>query len=163
MRAEGFTLARLLMILSIFPILVGCSSGEGASKRENDLELLQGTWEEVQPDKQGDEVGGRRRPRPPQLLKIEGKRFRVWREGEDGSVEGTFEIDSGKDPKSIDWTITNRVQGGVSIEGEKGLRPGLYELDGDTLRLCLSDGKCRPDKLENTQDSEVAIWRRVQK
>jgi uncharacterized protein (TIGR03067 family) len=51
-------------------------------------------------------------------------------------VTGTFKLDPKQMPKTIDWT-TDADEGKASL--------GIYEFDGDTLRICLSEpGMERP-------------------
>lgn len=60
---------------------------------------------------------------------------------EEGSESGTFQLDPKKTPKQIDVTSDRaEVNGAVK---------GIYELDGDTLKICIGDApeEERPTKI----------------
>jgi uncharacterized protein (TIGR03067 family) len=63
--------------------------------------------------------------------------------------EGTYTLDPKTAPKGLDMTM----------KGDKEKRLALYELDGDTLKLCLtsSDGSPRPTKLEADPKKYVMV------
>ena len=63
--------------------------------------------------------------------------------------EGTYTLDPAASPKTLDLTM----------KGDKEKRLGLYELDGDTLKLCLtnSDGSPRPAKMEADPKKYVGV------
>jgi general secretion pathway protein G len=60
-----------------------------------------------------------------------------------GSMYAAIRLDPSKSPKAI---VANPVEG----EGKKGLRlAGVYQLDGDTLKLCLADPENAPTELKS--------------
>jgi uncharacterized protein (TIGR03067 family) len=64
---------------------------------------------------------------------------------------GTVKVEPGKSPKEIDVNFTK------SSGGQTGLFRGVYELEGDTLTLCVgTDGK-RPEKLESPLGSKTML------
>jgi uncharacterized protein (TIGR03067 family) len=70
----------------------------------------------------------------------------------DNSDKGTLSIDPAKSPKQID--ITTRADG--PFKGRK--LPGVYELKGDKLVLCLdSESKARPTKFEAKEKTSVML------
>jgi uncharacterized protein (TIGR03067 family) len=95
---------------------------EAAVKKE--LKNLQGTWVAVSIE----ENGRRLRPRLVRLanvkLTIAGDRFTF--HSPRGNAEGTVAVDPTRKPKTIDY---------VATEKEKN-RLGIYQLDGDTLKVC---------------------------
>src|SRR5262245_20635958 len=52
--------------------------------------------------------------------------------------EGTYSIDPTKSPKHIDLTFVR--------DGRKDLDRGIYQLDGDTLKLCVRGGTRKFDR-----------------
>lgn len=70
------------------------------------------------------------------LLKIEGDKFTTVEDMRE--THGTFKLDPSKKPKTIDIAQTDRETKGKTILG-------IYELDGDTYKLCGDmSGKNRP-------------------
>jgi hypothetical protein len=56
--------------------------------------------------------------------------------------ESTYALDSSTSPKSIDLTADGRTE------------PGIYDLQGDTLRMCLfKDTDTRPTAFDSQPDS----------
>jgi uncharacterized protein (TIGR03067 family) len=83
-------------------------------------------------------------------LSVKGDRFvirRVGLAGRYGVYDGLFRLDPSADPKTFDWS-------GKGPEGAIELR-GIYELDGDTFRLCYvtAPGKPRPTELRSPEGS----------
>jgi uncharacterized protein (TIGR03067 family) len=63
--------------------------------------------------------------------------------------KGTFKVDASKKPKTMDITYT---------EGPKETFVGIYELDGDTFKVCLDPtGKNRPTKFESKKGSGYVL------
>jgi uncharacterized protein (TIGR03067 family) len=64
----------------------------------------------------------------------------------DGRVEkGTYRLQAGKQPREIDATT----------EGREGTEPGIYAVEGDTLKLCLATrGGPRPREFATKQGSD---------
>jgi uncharacterized protein (TIGR03067 family) len=109
-----------------------------------DLERLQGNWNIT-----ALEIEGRQMPSTGSRIVIHGDRFTTAAMGAEYS--GTIGIDTSKKPKQFDLTFT---------EGpEKGSRSlGIYELNGDTWRICLGlTGKTRPRKFATAPGSGHAL------
>jgi uncharacterized protein (TIGR03067 family) len=134
-------------------VLVLCSAtlaGAGGGEKKGDK--LDGTWAPV-----STEVGGRKVPEDKLAglkLVIEGNRFTI----QDGKVtiKGTFKADPSKTPRTID----------AEFEAEKGKKVTLlmiYELKGDTLRVCGAEpGKPRPTAFKTAKDDgrELTVYKR---
>ena len=92
-----------------------------------DEEAVLGTWQV-----EGFDVGGSNGPPAEVVAKLrftftkDGKMVSVGPDGKEKVVE--FKLDSSAKPKAIDTTT----------DGSSSL--GIYELDGDTLKMCLNQG-----------------------
>jgi uncharacterized protein (TIGR03067 family) len=60
-------------------------------------------------------------------LVIEGDSYRLTLD--DQTIVSTFRLDSGKSPRQVDFTFTEGPQKGQTVQG-------IYEVDGDSLRIC---------------------------
>jgi uncharacterized protein (TIGR03067 family) len=109
-----------------------------------DLEKLQGTWTIVDL-----EVEGRAMPGGSRVV-LEGDRFTTIAMGSD--YGGTVELNSAKSPKTFDLLFTSGPH-----KGAKSL--GVYELDGDTWRICLAFAgiKTRPKEFATKPGSGFAL------
>jgi uncharacterized protein (TIGR03067 family) len=106
---------------------------EGGGMKD-DAQKLQGTWQFVSL-----EVEGAKMPAAALAgseITIRGDTFVTTSPG--AVDKGTFTLDTGKKPRTIDFTFTEGPEKGMTTWG-------IYELDGDTLRVCLSlRGRDRP-------------------
>jgi RNA polymerase sigma-70 factor (ECF subfamily) len=122
--------------------------GPKVEKAKSDKEKLQGRWVAV-----SGEVGGKKVPEEfvqNCQIRIAGDKITLTGlvKGEkDKGVEGTFKLDPAAKPKAIDLSLTNR---------EDAL--GIYELDRDSLKLCLVEatGAERPTEFAG-KDKQVLI------
>jgi uncharacterized protein (TIGR03067 family) len=112
-----------------------------------DAGALQGRWKVDRMELEGHKV--------PSLLyggasiEIDGDRFRTSAMG--AVFEGTFTVDATARPKTIDMRFTaGPEKGGTSL--------GIYELEGETWRLCLGlSGRVRPRAFVTTRGSGHAL------
>ena len=110
------TLTACLIALAS-PATVPFSAPQSAAAVRNaDADAIQGVWRRVTP-------GG---TSPGQLLVIDGSRLTVQHDT-DQTEEAVFTLDPTATPKAI------------SAKFESGWAFGIYELAGDTLRLCISE------------------------
>jgi uncharacterized protein (TIGR03067 family) len=111
---------------------------------EKELKRFEGTWKIV-----ALEVGGERTPErffedPRVTIEANGK-F-TYTENK-VATPGTFKVDLAKKPHHIDITFTGGPDKGKTILG-------IYELDGDTYRVCLAiPGKRRPTEFASAKES----------
>ncbi len=109
-----------------------------------DLEHLQGTWSVVSL-----EMDGQRMPGGGAQIVVRGNRFTTNAMG--AAYEGTVTIHQDTSPKSFDL----RFEQGP----EKGnINFGIYELDGDTWKLCLATrGSDRPKEFAAPPGTGIAV------
>jgi len=113
----------------------------------NELERLQGNWNFVSLEVEGMKL-------PAQMFKgakiiIKGDTFTSIT-GE-ATYSGTIKVDVTKQPKTIDLIFTEGPE-----KGRTSL--GIYELDGDSLKICLGlAGRDRPKEYVTKQGSGHAL------
>jgi uncharacterized protein (TIGR03067 family) len=125
---------------TIFAVsLMATCSGVGLAQDkqdeiQKDLQKFAGPWVVIKADKEGQAdkfyLGAK--------SAIEGNKFRLTHGDE--IVEGTFELDPTKNPRTMKATYTAGPNKGKS-------RIGIYKFEGDTFTICYSDfGKNEPPK-----------------
>jgi uncharacterized protein (TIGR03067 family) len=121
---------------------------------DKDLDALQGTWETQRVvGKGGKEV-------PPENAKavsfvVQGDTLKRFVNGVDKNDPATLKVDATRKPAHVDLTPAR--------PGDPKML-GIYELDGDMLKLCFSPTK-RPEKFESPQggDNTLLVLKRVKK
>lgn len=115
---------------------------------KNDVSLLQGTWTMVSL-----EIDGKQMPAGGAHIVLKGERFVT--SGMGAEYEGTIAIDEKKKPKALDMTfVTGPEKGNTNL--------GIFELKGDTWRLCLDmTGKSRPSKFASKPGVALETLKRV--
>jgi uncharacterized protein (TIGR03067 family) len=115
--------------------------------KDKALELLQGSWTVTSLEMEGQST-------PAAMLAsarivIEGKRFRST--GMGAVYEGVLELDSSTKPQQLDMKF--------DAGPEKGnTNRGIYQLKGDTLRICLATrGGARPKQFQSPPGSGFAL------
>src|SRR5262249_30534152 len=120
-------------------LLVGALGARGGDAKK---EKLEGTWAVVSGEK-----GGEKAPEGELegvKIIIAGDKMTFQQGGKD--QEGSIKLDPGKKPKEIDIT-----------RGEKTAR-GIYELTGDTLKLCVAfTGSDRPTQFKTEAGAQVMM------
>jgi len=117
-----------------------------AKKAKEDLAKLQGAW--VVADL---EIEGRPMPAGDASIVIAGSAFTTIAMG--AEYEGTIEVNSAAAPAQFDLHFTSGPErGNTSL--------GIYELNGDVWRICLTlRGGVRPTRFETTPGSGLALER----
>jgi uncharacterized protein (TIGR03067 family) len=123
--------------------LVLVAAAPGGDEAKEDAKKLQGSWEVLE-----FEVSGK--PLPEQFLQkvkvvFAGDKFK-FDSGKPQNKDATFKIDPTKKPKQI--TITSEEKGG------KMDLLGIYEFDGDKLKLCLHASGERPTEFKSTPETK---------
>jgi uncharacterized protein (TIGR03067 family) len=119
---------------------------------EDDAKLMAGTWVPASGELAGrklsdDELKG-------QTLMIEGDRYTVTVVGK--KDEGTVKLDASKKPKQMDITGTNGPNKGKTFLC-------IYEVEGDTLRVCYDlSGKAYPKEFSTKPKTILYLvsWQR---
>jgi len=137
--------ARMLLALG----LLMAADGRQAGAAPRDADRIQGAWVPVsilidgqQLDK--DELGEIK-------VLIKGDGYTVTNAGQVAD-RGSFTLDPAKKPKAIDSTPAQGPDKGKSM-------PGIYELGGDTLKLCVArPGKERPADFASKAGSDQVFY-----
>lgn len=141
---------RAFLVLAV-ALCVAADKPKADPKKE--LEKLQGTWVMTGLEVNGEEV-------PEKKLKgttlvIKGDKYIV--QVKDAKHETTIKIDPSKDPRHIDMYFPD----GPNLPK---LSKGVYELDGDTLKICRNQapGEERPKQIGSWPDTNVFVvtWTR---
>jgi uncharacterized protein (TIGR03067 family) len=92
-------------------------------------EGLEGTWKKV-----AEEYDGQQVPQPPVtvLMEIAGNKV-TFTTGNRVVGDGTIKVDTSRQPRTIDLQVTSRVGGTAGRETDSY---GIYEVSGDTLKIC---------------------------
>ena len=149
---------RISLIALIFAVGFAASGGRADDKPdvEKELKKFQGTW-----TFESSEMGGQKMPADElktAVLTFEGAKHTV-KNGDKVIQTGTQTIDPAKSPKTIDVTITEGPSKGTVMLG-------IYELDGDTLKVCFDfGGKTRPTEFKSPPGSQtfLNVHKRVKK
>jgi uncharacterized protein (TIGR03067 family) len=143
-------MTKLVVILAV-SLLLGADDKQADAKK--DQEKLQGDWTLQSGERDGE-------PFPEDLVKalkrtITGDKFAVTRDGET-LAKGTLTLDAGQKPKTID----------IKLEGADKPIQGIYELEGDTFKLCYAaPGEARPKEFATKTGSglTLAVWKKAKK
>src|SRR4051812_37828170 len=131
---------KTLTLLAAF-LIPSALQAEGKKPAAKDEDKIQGTWQMVSGEKGGNAAPDKFVQAFRLTFKAEGKITAVSK-GEE--KEGTFKVDAAKKPRQIE----------ISIEGKT--LEGIYELDGDGLKLCLGEGS-RPAEFKSPEGSKTML------
>ena len=140
---------RLLPVLAV-ALLLGAEKKDDAKK---DLDKLQGDWTLESGERDGQKI-------PEEIAKtlkrtVKGNKSKVTRDGET-LAEGTMTLDPAKKPKAID----------MKLEGMDQVVQGIYELSGDTFKICYGmPGVERPKEFATKAGSglTLGVWKKAKK
>jgi uncharacterized protein (TIGR03067 family) len=132
---------------------VFCVAADSPDAAKKDQEKLQGEWTLASGQREGQDF-------PEELVKslkrtMKDDTFTITRDGE-ALAKGKFKLDPTKKPKAID----------ISLDTSDMSVKGIYELEGDTFKLCYAaPGEDRPKEFVSKADSGItlAVWKRVKK
>lgn len=148
-------LGMAMVLALVFLVVVTADAQEAAVKDE--IKKLQGTWVRIYLDVEGKKYDdGKKEPGEAIKLTIDGDQY-------DGE---TFTLDPAKNPKHINVST-------VDDQGKAFTLPGIYELQGDVLKLCFPfpfEGKfdkigIRPTKFASKrgEDAVLEVYKREKK
>jgi uncharacterized protein (TIGR03067 family) len=138
---------RLLTMAAVGLLLAAAAPKEDDAKKE--LEKWQGTWTLVGAEEKGQKVSDDELKKMPVTLIIKEDKFTIM-VGEQ-TLEGTFKIDPAKKPKAYDAKATN-------AEGKTEESIGIYEIEGDMLKVCfVSADKERPKEFKTGAGSDAHL------
>jgi uncharacterized protein (TIGR03067 family) len=133
---------------------VGLSGAADEAKEEavkKELKALQGTWRPISQELDGKKTSEEELKDRAVVFDAAGKAS--LRHGDKILLESAWKIDPTKKPKAVDSTYT-------SGENKGKTRLGIYELEGDTLRVCLGPiGKERPTEFSSKPGSGNLLFR----
>jgi uncharacterized protein (TIGR03067 family) len=117
-----------------------------AADQSDDAKNIQGTWLPVKAELRGEPM--KEEMLKAITLKLDGGKYEVMAENLD---KGTYAIDAAAKPKTIDVT---------GVEGPNAGRklPAIYELGGDTLRICYGlGGSPRPTEFKSPSGTKTFL------
>jgi len=132
----------------IFATMIVVSRSEAAA--DTDADMLQGEWELVSVEIQGKTLPALAGKGGSIVFAKDGKL--IWKDPGKPERIGKYKIDASQAPKQIDLT--------TSKEGEA--IPGIYELDGDKLKMAFSAAGAKGKRPRAFQGEKVMIvlWKR---
>jgi uncharacterized protein (TIGR03067 family) len=139
---------RILTVLAV-ALLIGADTPKD-DKVKDETNKLQGIWRVASAERDGTAA-------PEDEIKkitvtIKGDKLTARRtenadKPEEKVYEMSFTIDPTQKPKWIDVTYMDGERKGESSQG-------IYDLNGDTLKICMSRGNTRPNDFETKADSQ---------
>jgi uncharacterized protein (TIGR03067 family) len=145
----GFAMRHVIFSLMLFAFGLGTATAQD-DQAKKDLEKLQGSWKAETAI-----MGGEKAPAE-QLAKM-GLTFKGNEviPAENPKDVATIKLDPSKKPAQMDLTEKNKT-----------VSQGIYEIDGDTLKLCFSEpGEGRPKTFESPKGKPTffLVLKRVKK
>jgi uncharacterized protein (TIGR03067 family) len=130
--------------------------GQAKADDKADKDKLQGTWSLVMREKDGQNEAVKEDSEEYIKIKIDGDKFLATLNN--GDHEMAYVLDSSKKPKTIDLTLKGGDQDGKVMKG-------FFELDGDTLKICIggTEAPDRPAEFKSKDEVKVFTFKRVKK
>lgn len=120
-------------------------------KVKKEMDALQGTWKGVSAQESGQALEETQAKSLELIFKGDKYTFKI---GGEEQETGTIKVDPNAKPKTIDLKIMTGMDKGK-------LQQGLYELDKDTIKICLGQpGKDRPKAVEAKEGASVYVFKR---
>ena len=133
--------------LAVLAGLIAAAAAVAADKGDDDLAALKGDWKVADSLQAG--LGGFLKPfqkggKATDAVRVEGDKLRFLL-GKDTLSEFRVKLDPSKSPPTID------------LVSGKDTYLGIYELKGDTFRLCVVEGKKRPTDLTGKKEGTKSV------
>ena len=146
-------MSKLFYILLALGCLIGSDDAKTSDQSKKDLEKMQGTWHAIAAEVKGT-------PSDADALKkfelvVKNDSYTVKTSGKE-HVSAKLVLRADKEPKEMD----------IVLETDPVYK-GIYEIDGDTLKICLvlssDDDSKRPKEFKSEEDSNTALftWERT--
>jgi uncharacterized protein (TIGR03067 family) len=133
-----------------FVLCVLAWMGQAADDKKSDKDNLQGTWVLVLLEDGGMKV------EPPKgketAFTFKGDKFTTTGDPGEKDVEGTFKLDENKKPKEIDLVVPK-----VDKPKETETVKGIYQLDGDTLKMATPRASTSGPRPTSFDSKEVVV------
>jgi uncharacterized protein (TIGR03067 family) len=138
--------ARLLVILTAGFLLGAATAQDGGT---TDKDKLQGTWTVVSAEQDGKPAN-----------KAKGNTFTFAAEkvtfSQPKKTEAIYELDSTQKPKHLTIKVKLEIEGIGPVEG---VIRGIYQLEGDTLKICIGGRDAqRPLEFATKPGTGQALW-----
>jgi uncharacterized protein (TIGR03067 family) len=144
---RGLGMCGSTVVYTLACLLLSATFGTSQGSTAKDLELLQGTWEIVSMEVEGEKL-------PPKAIKSMTVQFKtnLMTMGIGAHTEtSTFTLDADKNPKWIDATSGATRTGDIVV--------GIYKIEGDRISLCLSKKRNdRPKVFATNKGSEHGLF-----
>jgi uncharacterized protein (TIGR03067 family) len=135
----------------LISVLVVATGGE----RKSDVDKLQGTWVAVSIESDGKMVPEEKVKNVNMVIKDDTMSLTTGGPGRQ-PPPGKYKLDEKKKPTTIDITAGGRDGSGKKTDD---VVPGIYELNGDTLKICLGlPGKDRPTELSAKEGAKKTLY-----
>jgi uncharacterized protein (TIGR03067 family) len=142
----------MVLLLACLIAADGAEKKGAEKKKPGDAEMIQGKWTVVESYRKGkkddDSLGD--------VLTFSGKKLTVAQADSDGDFEATFILRPNKKPRHLDMIMKRG--------DEEATRKAIYELSGDTLKICArGPDKPRPEALGTAADDQrrMLVLKRV--
>jgi uncharacterized protein (TIGR03067 family) len=134
----------LILGVAAFVLAAGILTAGNEEAIKKDRKQMAGTWRPISYEKDGKKSPDEQLQKTRTTFSADGK-VTVQREGKT-IIQGVITLDPTKKPKQSEGTFT---------EGElKGKTLGIYEIDGDDMRICYAlPGKDRPTEFSSQPGS----------
>ncbi|HLW65923.1 MAG TPA: TIGR03067 domain-containing protein [Gemmataceae bacterium] len=138
------------MKTTLIAIAIGLLLAGTALADDNDPQKLQGNWSVVSAEHHGRKVVEDELSRPKVIFKGNEMSYE-----ENGKVrKGTFKVDDRTKPACINISPADGAEAGQTF-------PGIYEIDGDTLKLCVREkGQGRPTTFKGGEGLLFVVMKR---
>ncbi len=142
--------------LSLLTIGLFLFAAQALADAKADKDKFQGEWSLVTLEGKGESQKITEDSEHYITLKIDGEKFMVTLKN--GDHEMTYALDSTKKPKTIDLTLKGGDQDGTVMKG-------FFELDGDTLKICMGSPQApdRPAEFKSKDEVKLFTFKRVKK